>query len=611
MPGRVESGSCDIGELLERRLLVPVFQPIVDFRARAFLGYEALIRGPRESVLEMPAALFAAAREAGVARELEHAARETSLRAFAASRLPGCLFVNATPGSLFDDEWHDGGTQRMLADLGIAENRIVVELTENERISLLPSIADVLRQLRGRGMRIAIDDLGEGFANLRMWSEVRPEFVKIDRHFVDGIADDPMKHHFVRAMKDLAECCNATLIAEGIERADDFECIRTMGILCGQGYFIARPSTAPETTVPAAIAARLRDARGVLALHRAPAMASVRTVRELLRPVLPVPVEASNAEVLARFGDDPSLDVLPVVDGPQPVGLIDRRELLARLSAASDRVLFGERRCSLVMNSMPLVVDQQATVQELAMMLVAAPRRFLLDGFIVTGGGTYLGIGSSQDLIATITEMQISAARYANPLTRLPGNVPVIERIDRLLAERASFVAACVDIDSFKPFNDSFGYRRGDDVILLLANLLADETDERFDFVGHFGGDDFFVIFQSADWEQRCLSLLDRFAQQIATMAGSTDLPLGSYLAENRRGQIVAQILPRLSIGVVRVEAACYESHREVVAAASDAKKQAKKEAKRGNPPTSGSLFIERRCASASVSALPPPRYAS
>jgi len=607
MSGYAGNESCDIGELLAARQLEAVFQPIVDFRARALLGYEALIRGPQDSPLRMPAELFAAAREAGVERELEHAARDASLRAFAMRRLPGRLFINATPGRLCDDVWHDGSLQRLLVEFGIAENRIVIELTENERISGLPSLADVLHRLRGRGFRIAIDDLGEGFANLRMWSEVSPEFVKIDRHFVDGIADDRMKHHFVRAMKDLAECCNATLIAEGIERVEDFDCVRTMGIACGQGYLVAQPEAMPATTLPGAIAARLRDVRSILTPHKAPA--ALRMARELARPVMPIPLSASTALALARFDEDPALHVLPVVDGALPVGLIERRELHDCLAAAFDRVLFGQRRCGQCMNATPLIVDQQATMQELAMMLVAAPRRHLLDGFIVTGDGAYLGIGGSHDLIATITEMQISAARYAQPLTQLPGNVPVIERIDRLLAEGASFVAACVDIDSFKPFNDSFGYRRGDDVIVLLANLLGEEADDRLDFVGHFGGDDFFVIFQSADWEQRCLALLGRFSQQIATLTGSGDQPLGSYLAENRRGQIVAQVLPRLSIGVVRVAAGGYASHREVLAAASDAKKQAKKEARRGNPPANGSLFVERRRASAPPLVLAPSRF--
>ena len=79
-------------------------------------------------------------------------------------------------------------------------------------------------------------------------------------------------------------------------------------------------------------------------------------------------------------------------------------------------------------------------------------------GFIVTGEGKYLGVGSSHDLMATITEMQISAARYANPLTQLPGNVPINEHIDRMLQAGTEFVAAYIDIDNFKYINFSSSF---------------------------------------------------------------------------------------------------------------------------------------------------------
>jgi diguanylate cyclase (GGDEF)-like protein len=197
--------------------------------------------------------------------------------------------------------------------------------------------------------------------------------------------------------------------------------------------------------------------------------------------------------------------------------------------------------------------------------------------------------------MATITEMQISAARYANPLTQLPGNVPINEHVDRMLAAGISFVAAYIDIDNFKPYNDCFGYRRGDDVIQMLARQICEATDERLDFVGHIGGDDFFVIFRSTDWEMRCWQVISGFAEAVSGMLGVEERLRGGYMAENRRGELNFQALPTVSIGVVRIGAGDCESHREVAAAASVAKKQAKKKARDAGQPMGGSLFIERR----------------
>jgi len=591
----LDDEAAELRRIIDDGLLFPVFQPIIDFRVRAILGFESLIRGPETSRLHLPDPLFAAAARQGLSLALEHACRDASLRAFAAQRLPGRLFLNVTPGALLDLRMMNGHTRALLSELGIAANRIVIELTENQRITDMPGIQEALLHYRGRGFQIAIDDLGEGFANLRMWSELRPEFVKIDKHFVHGIADDRIKYHFVRAMQDLAEICNASLVAEGIESAVDFACIRDMGIACGQGYFIARPDSHPVRHLAPGVVAALAQQR--LSLSPGNGVAGkMPTARSLLRAIEPVPQDATNAMVIARFEADPELDVLPVVEDGQPVGMINRHSMIDRFARPFRKELFGRKSCEMFMDHAPLIVDQNATIQELALMLALAPKHYLFDGFIVIGAGRYLGVGSSHDLMATITEMQISAARYANPLTQLPGNVPINEHIDRMLAAGSSFVAAYIDIDNFKPYNDAFGYRRGDDVIQTLGRLIGEMADTRLDFVGHIGGDDFFVIFQSTDWESRCWELVSSFAAAMAGLLGTEELALGGYMAESRRGELSFQALPTLSIGAVRIGPAEYESHREVAAAASLAKKQAKKKIRdAASESFGGTVFVERR----------------
>jgi diguanylate cyclase (GGDEF)-like protein len=591
----IDEDLSELRRILAEGMLFPVFQPIVDFRVRAILGYEALIRGPSNSPLHRPDALFAAAAKAGLSADLEHACREASLKDFAVQRLPGRLFLNVTPSCLLDHRLMNGQTRELLSELGIPPNRIVLELTENQRITDMPGIQEALLYYRGRGFQFAIDDLGEGFANLRMWSELRPEFVKIDKHFIDGIADDRIKFHFVRAMQDLASIGNALLVAEGIERVEDFVCVRDMGIACGQGYFIERPTAGPGRQLSGTVLAALGQATSALSpLTGGPG--KLPTARTLLRRIEPVAHDATNATVMDRFEADPELDVLPVVHGEQPVGMINRHSLIDRFARPFRRELFGRKRCDLFMDHAPLIVDQHATIQELAMMLSMAPKHYLFDGFIVTAEGKYLGVGSSHDLMATITEMQISAARYANPLTQLPGNVPINDYVDRMLADELPFVAAYIDIDNFKPYNDAFGYRRGDDVIQTLARLICEATDSVNDFVGHIGGDDFFVLFRSPDWEMRCWQLIASFNEAIANMLGVEERLRGGYMAENRRGELSFQALPTLSIGAVRVAPGECESHREVAAAASAAKKQAKKKAKDpAHEAQGGSLFVERR----------------
>ncbi len=151
----------------------------------------------------------------------------------------------------------------------------------------------------------------------------------------------------------------------------------------------------------------------------------------------------------------------------------------------------------------------------LSALVVASEQRYLVDGFIITENGRYLGMGTGFALMRKMTELQISAARYANPLTGLPGNVPLSEAIDRLLEARLPFVVAYADLDNFKPFNDLYGYAAGDEMIQLVGRLLVECADPDRDFVGHVGGDDFALLFQSADWQEKLQGMLQAFDHSV------------------------------------------------------------------------------------------------
>ena len=574
-------------ELINNDRLTPVFQPILDYRGQAYAGFEGLIRGPADSSLHSPAALFDLAARHGLTMELERACRTAIFRAFARLKLRGTLFINVSPACLADPCFRNGETQSLLRELGLSPSRIIIELTENQEIKDFAALRDALMHYRAQGYRIAIDDLGEGFSNLRLWSELRPEYVKIDRHFIQGIASDVLKFRLVRSMHEIAETCGASIVAEGIETEDDFATVRDLGIACGQGFFISRPQLLPEIMPTHVTLSALNKRQIVVFPGNAPGGST--TALSLSNPISPIAPASDNDTVFQRFEADPELHVLPVVDDQdRPLGLINRHNLIDRFARPFCRELYGKKPCTMFMDPSPLMVDRDLPVQEVGLMISRAAKHNLYDGFVITEAGRYLGVGSSQDLMAMITEMQICAARYANPLTQLPGNVPINEHAERLLASQTPFAACYFDIDHFKPFNDAYGYRKGDDVIQLLGRLLAHVATPRLDFVGHIGGDDFIVLFQSPDWESRCSRALRLFDEHIPGLVLAEDLARGGFVGEDRKGQSVFNPLPSLSIGALRVEPAMFASHHEVSAAAAAAKKEAKKQA-------GSSLFVERR----------------
>ncbi len=572
-------------EIVQQRDLSALFQPIVDFSAGRILGYEGLIRGPVDSPLHAPANLFAAAKLQGRALEVEMLCRQVVMKSFAIQKLPGKLFLNVSPDALTDESHKIGQTLAYLELINLSADRVIIEITENQPTFDFDRMRTALHHYRSMGFQIAIDDLGEGFSSLRLWSELRPEFVKIDMHFVQNVNSDPLKQQFLRSIQSIALSSGTRVIAEGIETPAEFKTVRDIGIACGQGYFISRPTPVPPLNPPLEVGSLLAVNQP---LQRPYHNTHCLTVESILRYVEPVQPETEIGAILSSFSEHKNLRSVPVIKNGRPVGLINRYEFVDNFAQPYRRELLGKKPCAELMNCSPLQVEKSTPIHELSGFLSESEIQHFTDGFIITDQGRYLGIGTGQDLLREVTKTQIETARYANPLTLLPGNVPINEHIEFLLKLGQTFALCYADLDSFKPYNDVCGYRKGDELIQFTARILSSICDPVNDFIGHIGGDDFIFAILSTDWGERCNRALSDFALGSPTLFDKGHRAAGGYKTEDRKGRIVPHPLPTLSIGAVVVLQGMFSSHYEVAEAATAAKKQAKR-----NP--GNSLFVERR----------------
>jgi EAL domain-containing protein (putative c-di-GMP-specific phosphodiesterase class I)/GGDEF domain-containing protein/CBS domain-containing protein len=574
--------------ILKNETLQAVFQPIMDLKAGQLIGYEGLIRGPSDGPLHAPIKLLSTAEQFGLTGRIESLCVVTVMDKFIKRGLPGRLFLNISPLGLLEGCLATDKVQALLNREDFPRDRVVFEITESSPKMALAPVVEAVMALRAQGFRIALDDLGEGFSSLRLWSELQPDYVKIDKHFVHGIHQDPTKLQFIRSIQQIAENGGARLIAEGIENRAEFQVIKDMGICYGQGYFIGHPLDRPAHLPSHEVLECMASAQICVYPHTQKIDARKHQSRKLLMDAPSVPPNAMSEEVLKVFQTHPKLHALPVVRDGVPVGLINRSLLIDRFSRVYTRELYGKKPCAMFMDSDPLIVDIKTPVAELSQLVVNKGKSNFADGYIFTDQGRYLGVGSSFDLMQEITDLQIQAARYANPLTLLPGNVPITEHTERLLENQQTFCACYADLDHFKPFNDVYGYRKGDEVIQMTANLLSIHCDPDMDFVGHIGGDDFFILFQSTDWEQRCGRMLEAFDRNLAQMLPSKILADGGYEAEDRRGNMEFHPFPALSIGVVQVTPGRFAGHYEVASAATEVKKMAKRT-------LGSSIYIDKR----------------
>lgn len=236
--------------IVETRSVTPVFQPILAFGTGEILAYEGLIRGPESSQLHTPTKLFEAATHAGLLTELNMLCARKVVRQFARLGLRRQLFLNITPQTVLEVKDDVQRITRFIRDCGLDIAQVTIELTENQYISDRSIFRDALTLFRGAGFRVALDDLGEGFSSLRLWSELQPDFVKIDMHFVQGVSEDSVKYHFLKSMQHIAEGCGSSLVAEGVETVADFCILRDLGINNAQGFLIGRAAQRPSDLIP-------------------------------------------------------------------------------------------------------------------------------------------------------------------------------------------------------------------------------------------------------------------------------------------------------------------------------------------------------------------------
>lgn len=557
-------------DIIAKQAISVLFQPIASTVERRIVGYEALSRGPSNSPLHSPLTLFAAARHWGMLSELEALCRKQAIKRFVALGLPGRLFLNVSPETLLEHHHTRGMTLKTLEETSLAPERVVIELTEQSPIENFDLLYGALQHYRAMGFSIALDDLGAGYSSLRLWSELQPEFVKVDRHFIDGIHLDPVKREFVGSILNMAKASHAHVIAEGIERPEELGVLEDMGVDWVQGYWLGRPEAAPDVS----------ETNLLLRLsQRDPRADNEPTLHNLRIEIPGVSRSATVASVLARFQQQASLNSLAILDSEErPIGTVHGYQLSQTMLKPFAHELYARKPIEQLMDRDCLVVDIKQSLQRVSRLLTSRARQRIEEDFILVDEGRYIGLGRVIDVLRQITELKVRQARHANPLTLLPGNVPIQECINRILANGQAAHLCYVDLDSFKPFNDLYGYGKGDEILLGLARILRNVCDPRCDFVGHIGGDDFMLVLRSEDWRDR-LTLLNSYFEDLCRPIYRPDhIRGGGFQAPDRQGEWRRHDLLSLSVGVVHLTGGPYSFSQPAYLAelASHAKHQAK-----------------------------------
>ncbi|WP_413362048.1 EAL domain-containing protein [Lysinibacillus sp. 3P01SB] len=232
-----------VEQIIKEKRIICYSQAIIT-RNEEIYGHEVLARFISvDGKLLSPGEVFAAAKIRGKLYALDRTCRLAAVQY--AERLPNKVFINFLPTSIYSPEFCLRSTVALANRLNIKPDRFVFEVVETEEVKDTDHLKHILNYYQEKGFRYALDDVGEGFSTADLLADITPHYMKLDRQFVEGIANDTDKQQAARFYLDKARSIGSIPLAEGIEKRDDYLFLKEMGYELFQGFYFSRPQAEP------------------------------------------------------------------------------------------------------------------------------------------------------------------------------------------------------------------------------------------------------------------------------------------------------------------------------------------------------------------------------
>lgn len=532
------------------------YQPVVSARTGQLFGFEALLRGYEALGLSRVSSVIERAYDLGALADAEIILRRKAIEGFAA--YPGArsatLFINLD-GRLggLDGQALERVTGDILRQYGLPQAGLCFELSERFDARVSTSTAALIERYHQAGWGFALDDFGEGVAQMRALFEHRIDILKLDPFFVTGLDSDPRKRLFVTAMLRLAHTLGARLVAKGVETRAEFQACREIGCDYVQGLLIA-PPTFDIAAVP-----DFSDVPQRIARRDVPEDAGqISAIRARMVDLATIPDTTSLAGVVDLFRQHPDQAFFPVIDSDgRPLGVVREATLKGIVYSPYGRDLIQNRGFGKTLRdhlTRCLVAEIAMPLDEVLEIYTASNTE---EGVAITEGGRYVGFLRAQALLHLLHQKNLAFAQDQNPLTNLPGNRSIADRLGRWLDDPSltPVSVAYFDFDNFKPFNDTLGFSAGDRAILAFAEIMRTEAGGQAAFLGHIGGDDFVAIFTGqprANVEATVRRVTDAFAAEAALLYDEEARERGWIMAKGRDGVMRPTPLLRCSAAIIQ-----------------------------------------------------------
>ncbi|MGE4455624.1 MAG: GGDEF domain-containing protein [Arcobacteraceae bacterium] len=542
------------------------FQPIVGITTGKTVAVEALLRNTKEAGFLSIFNCFDEAFADGVLYQFDLKLRQKALEKFETLQIDNIqLFYNLDNRLLYMPDYKTGNTQKILEKLNLSKKTLCFEMSEKGTLKDPNSITNMVNMYKQEGYDIAIDDFGTGISGLKLLYYSEPNFIKIDRFFIQNIEKDSKKRHFCSSIIKMAHTMGIRVIAEGVETPMEYYTCKDIGADFIQGYLIQKPKTEVS---------KIKIAyKEVVELYQEDKRKNEQNKidKDKIEFIEPLREDSTLHTLFSYFQKHQSNTFVPIIDKfNHLIGVVEEKDI-KKISysqyglALAQNTSFSSKLGSFMKK---FVAAEISWGIDKILELYNINESQVNNGIFITQNGKYFGFIGVHNLLLLSYKRNIEIAKDQNPLTKLPGNRKIEQFINDTLNDTQENVYHFVyfDFNDFKPFNDTYGFRQGDRAILMFADILQKLPKDIF--IGHIGGDDFFVGFTNETYEE-VYSMVDEIQANFAISAKSLyskeDLANGSIMAKDRFGILRNFELLTVSAGIIEIKSDITNSFDDIL----------------------------------------------
>ncbi len=559
-------------------LLDIAFQPILNIHTGKIYAVEALLRNVEDAGFKSIFSLFDKVYKEGMLYPFDIKLREIAFLKF--TTINGYekikLFYNLDNRLFEIKNYSHGNTKRLLEKFSISKDNICFEISERHEITQECDITTVLKHYQDEDFCIAIDDFGVGHSGYKLLYESTPNVIKIDRFFLSNIENNRKKKLLVRNITNLAVQFGIKVVAEGVETREELLTCKDIGCHYIQGYLIQRPTLNTKEI--------LHEYENIVEILRNDKRAKDinSQINAYIDRAKSFDIKTKTGEVVKYLKENPNISIMPIVNSlGEPLGILQDKEIKNFLYSPFGMSLLNNdftQKTKLKNMMTPCgTADVNSDISTIIELFSNNPESV---GILITKNSKYVGFLSARAIITIMNEQNLIFAREQNPLTKLPGNIA----IDRYLSNigEDNCILCYFDLDNFKAYNDNYGFRNGDRVIMLFADILKQELPNEF-FKAHIGGDDFFVAVKfhkkgEMSYINAIKYVIDKFSEDVKAFYNQDDIQRGYITAKDREGNTKNFDLLSVSASVIVVKSKTKRDLESINLVLSIQKKIAKKD---------------------------------